>query len=270
MTGVDNLRSVGRKNACRAIAFTQSSPLCHVAVMDRLQKRLSSGDGAVHRIDVLLTSELDGGMAPFRHDDLDLVIHHWTGTAELPLIEGTLWAFVDWVLPGMAGLEVCRRLRCDPLTASAHVTMVLEDDDVEDRKRALRTGADDYMMGPLTRTALLDRILGANLLAPQPGASARFSQGDLTIDVAAFQARWKGRPISLMPNEFRLLRYFVEHPGRVFTRSQLILALGKQEPAVDERTVDVWVGRLRRALKAAGAGNPLRTVRSLGYVFDAA
>jgi two-component system phosphate regulon response regulator PhoB len=71
-----------------------------------------------------------------------------------------------------------------------------------------------------------------------------------------------------MPNEFRLLRYFVEHPGRVFTRSQLISALGKQEPAVDERTVDVWIGRLRRALRAAGAGNPLRTVRSLGYVFD--
>ena len=67
----------------------------------------------------------------------------------------------------------------------------------------------------------------------------------------------------------RLLRYFIEHPGRVFTRNQLIAALGKQEPAVDERTVDVWIGRLRRALKGVGAGNPLRTVRSLGYVFDA-
>ncbi|PEQ12753.1 DNA-binding response regulator [Novosphingobium sp. PC22D] len=223
----------------------------------------------MQRIDVLLTSELDGGFAPFRHDDLYLVLHHWADLAEIPLIEGSLWAFIDWVLPGISGLEVCRRLRCDPLTANAHVTMVLEDDDQEDRKRAMRTGADDYMLGPLTRTALLDRILSANLRTQQIGAASRLSQGELTIDVAAFQARWKGKPVPLMPNEFRLLRYFVEHPGRVFTRAQLIQALGKQEPAVDERTVDVWVGRLRRALKSAGAGNPLRTVRSLGYVFDA-
>ncbi len=223
----------------------------------------------MQRIDVLLTSELDGGFAPFRHEDLYLVLHHWSDLGELPLIEGSLWAFIDWVLPGISGLEVCRRLRCDPLTASAHVTMVLEDDEQEDRKRAMRTGADDYMLGPLTRTALLDRILSANLQTQQLGAASRLSQGELTIDVAAFQARWKSKPVSLMPNEFRLLRYFVEHPGRVFTRAQLIQALGKQEPAVDERTVDVWVGRLRRALKAAGAGNPLRTVRSLGYVFDA-
>jgi two-component system phosphate regulon response regulator PhoB len=72
----------------------------------------------------------------------------------------------------------------------------------------------------------------------------------------------------MMPNEFRLLRFFVEHPGRVFTRAQLITALGKQEPPIDERTVDVWIGRLRRAMRAAGAGDLLRTVRSLGYVFD--
>src|SRR5690606_27284096 len=123
-------------------------------------------------------------------------------------------------------------------------------------------------LGPLTRTALLDRVLAANLHEHEATATRSVSQGELTIDVAAFQARWKGKPLSLMPNEFRLLRYFVEHPGRVFTRVQLISALGKQEPAVDERTVDVWIGRLRRALRAVGAGNPLRTVRSLGYVFD--
>jgi two-component system phosphate regulon response regulator PhoB len=90
----------------------------------------------------------------------------------------------------------------------------------------------------------------------------------LDIDIAAFQARWHGKPIPLMPNEFRLLRYFVEHPGRVFTRSQLIAALGKHDGPIDERTVDVWVGRLRRALRVAGAGDMLRTVRSLGYVLD--
>lgn len=195
-------------------------------------------------------------------------MHRWTDFAELPLIEGALWVFIDWVLPQMSGLELCRRLRADPLTAQAHVTIVLEEDNLEDRKRALRMGADDYIVGPLTRTALLDRVLGASL-ADQEGAGVKVvAQGDLTVDVGAFQARWQGRPIPLMPNELRLLRYFIEHPGRVFSRGQLIAALGKQEPPVDERTVDVWIGRLRRALKTAGAGNPLRTVRSLGYVFD--
>lgn len=222
----------------------------------------------MRRIDVLLTSELAGGTAPFRHDALELTFHRWTSLNELPLLEGSLWAFIDWVLPDISGLEVCRRLRCDPLTAQAHVTMILEDDDQEARRRALRNGADDYMLGPVNRTKLLDRVLAFNVHENDVAMPQLVTLGELAIDLAAFQARWRGKPISLMPNEFRLLRYFVEHPGRVFTRSQLIAALGKQEPPVDERTVDVWVGRLRRALRAAGAGNPLRTVRSLGYVFD--
>lgn len=223
----------------------------------------------MRRIDILLTSDIAGGLAPFRHGDLEAVFHKWANLGELPLLEGALWAFVDWVLPDISGLEVCRRLRCDPLTAQAHITMILDEDDPESRRRALRTGADDYMAGPVDRAALLDRVLSLQLRDQDAGALRAVTLGQLTIDLAAFQARWQGRPIPLMPNEFRLLRYFVEHPGRVFTRSQLITALGKQEPPVDERTVDVWVGRLRRALRAAGAGNPLRTVRSLGYVFDA-
>ena len=227
----------------------------------------------MRHIDVLLTSDLDGGMAPFRHDELELVFHRWTDMDGLPLLEGSLWAFIDWVLPDIAGLEVCRRLRSDPLTAQAHVTMILDDGSEEDRqedcRRALRTGADDYMIGPIDRTMLLDRVLSLKVHDHDTGALRSLTQGDLTIDLAAFQARWQGKAIGLMPNEFRLLRYFVEHPGRVFTRAQLISALGKQEPPVDERTVDVWIGRLRRALRGVGAGNPLRTVRSLGYVFDA-
>lgn len=222
----------------------------------------------MQRIDILLTGDLVGGFAPFRHADLELVLHRWSNPAQLPLIEGSLWAFVDWVLPDMSGLELCRRLRCDPATATAHITVVLEEDDLEDRKRALRTGADDYIVGPLTRTALLDRVLSGHVADHGEANGRKVALGDLTIDIPAFQARWQGKAIALMPNEFRLLRYFVEHPGRVFTRGQLISALGKQEPSIDERTVDVWIGRLRRALKAVGAGNPLRTVRSLGYVFD--
>jgi len=222
----------------------------------------------MRHIDILITNELDGGIAPFTHGDLQVAFHKLDRSGDLPLLDGALWAFVDWVLPEISGLELCRRLRCDPLTAQAHVTMILEEDDQEARRRALRTGADDYMVGPINRAALLDRVLSLKLNEPGEGALRALALGGLTIDLAAFQARWHGKPVPLMPNEFRLLRYFVEHPGRVFTRSQLISALGKQEPAVDERTVDVWIGRLRRALRAAGAGNPLRTVRSLGYVFD--
>ncbi len=222
----------------------------------------------MRRIDILLTGELAGGMAPFSHGELELVFHRWSQPDELPLLEGSLWAFVDWVLPEISGLELCRRLRCDRLTADAHVTMILEDDDPEARRRALRSGADDYMLGPIDRTAVLDRVLALKVNDHESVPLRALQQGDLIIDLPAFQARWQARPIPLMPNEFRLLRYFVEHPGRVFTRAQLIAALGKQEPPVDERTVDVWIGRLRRALRNAGAGNPLRTVRSLGYVFD--
>ncbi|MFA7586984.1 MAG: response regulator transcription factor [Novosphingobium sp.] len=222
----------------------------------------------MRHIAILLTSEIEGGMAPFSHGGLEIAFHRWTRPGDLPLIEGSLWAFVNWVLPEISGLELCRRLRCDPQTAGAHITMILDEDDQDARRRALRAGADDYMVGPATRTALLDRVLAARIDHHDTTALRALSLGDLTIDLAAFQARWRGQAIPLMPNEFRLLRYLVEHPGRVFTRAQLIAALGKQEPALDERTVDVWIGRLRRALRAAGAGTPLRTVRSLGYVLD--
>jgi two-component system phosphate regulon response regulator PhoB len=199
---------------------------------------------------------------------MQIRFHRWARLSDLPLLDNTAWAFVDWVLPDISGLEICRQLRCAPLTARAHITMILEEDDLDVRRRALRAGADDYMVGPINRTMVLDRVL-STVMQDYDGAMLHsLSAGDLTIDLAAVLARWKGKPIPLMPNEFRLLRFFVEHPGRVFTRAQLIAALGKQEPPVDERTVDVWIGRLRRALRAVGAGDPLRTVRSLGYVLD--
>jgi two-component system phosphate regulon response regulator PhoB len=171
------------------------------------------------------------------------------------------------VLPELSGLELCRRLRCDPQTEQAHVTMILEEDDAEPKRRALRAGADDYIVGPVDRASVLDRVLSVQLPEREaPGRTLRL--GDLTLDLAALQARWKDKAIGLMPNEFRLLRYLMEQPGHVFSRGQLIAALGKQEQPVDERTVDAWVSRLRRALREAGAGYPLRTVRSLGYVLD--
>jgi two-component system phosphate regulon response regulator PhoB len=219
-------------------------------------------------VNIFLTSELGESLDDFVHDDRRFTFDRLGPDGPRRLVEGPMWAFVDWVLPDIAGLEMCRRLRADARTADAHITIVLEEDDAEDRRRALRAGADDYLVGPLTRTAVLDRVLALQSRGAERHATRRFEAGALTIDMAALQARWAGEPITLRPNEFRLLRFFAENPNRVLTREDLINGLGKREPAIDERTVDVWVGRLRRAIKAAGGGNPLRTVRSLGYVFD--
>lgn len=219
-------------------------------------------------VNIFVTGDLGESLEDFVHDHRRFTFDRLGPDGPRRLVEGPMWAFVDWVLPDLAGLELCRRLRADQRTADAHVTMVLEEDDPEDRRRALRAGADDYMVGPLTRTAVLDRVLALQSRGTERLAPRRFDCGALTIDMAALQARWAGTPIVLRPNEFRLLRFLAENPGRVLTREDLIAGLGKREPAIDERTVDVWIGRLRRAIKAAGGGNPLRTVRSAGYVFD--
>lgn len=219
-------------------------------------------------VNIFLTDRMAEALDDFVHDDMRFVFDRLDPTGPRRLVEGPVWAFVNWVMEDLAGLEMCRRLRADARLQDAHITMVLEADDIEDRRRALRAGADDYMVGPLDRNAVLDRVLALQT-QQQRHATTRFQLGDLVIDMTALQARWAGEPIALRPNEFRLLRFLAENPNRVLGRAELIAGLGKQEPPIDARTVDVWVGRLRRALKAAGAGNPLRTVRSLGYVFDA-
>lgn len=221
----------------------------------------------MRQIDILVTGALPGGSDAFAHGDLRVVFHRWQGDQPLPLLDGRPWAFVDWVLPDLSGLELCRRLRCDPQTEAAHVTMVLEEDESEAKRRALRAGADDYVIGPIDRSTVLDRVLSVQLPDAE-GPARTLRLGELSLDLAALQARWKDKPVALMPNEFRLLRYLMEQPGHVFSRASLIAALGKQEQPIDERTVDAWVSRLRRALRDAGAGYPLRTVRSLGYVLD--
>ncbi|MFN4039444.1 MAG: response regulator transcription factor [Erythrobacter sp.] len=219
-------------------------------------------------VHIFLTSELAETLEDFLHDGRRFTFDRLPPEGPRRLVEGPMWAFVDWVMEDLAGLELCRRLRADSRTADAHVTMVLEADDLEDRRRALKAGADDYMIGPLTRTLVLDRVLALQSRRSDPAGMRRIEQGPLVINLGALQARWQDRPIVLRPNEFRLLRFFAENPNRVLSRGELIAGLGKGEAPIDERTVDVWIGRLRRALKQAGAGNPLRTVRQMGYVFD--
>lgn len=182
--------------------------------------------------------------------------------------DGPLWCFVDWLLPELSGLEMVRRLREAKATRHGHITMVLEGGDPEDQRRALRAGADDYLVGPLSPAKLAERLELYDAAEPVAPARARLVHGDLTLDLAAHQVRLRGQPLTLRPNEFRLLAHFIAHPDQVFSRAALIERIGKDSEAIDERTVDVWIGRLRRSLTAHGAADPLRTVRSLGYVLD--
>lgn len=184
--------------------------------------------------------------------------------------EGPVRCFVDWLLPDTSGLEMCRRLRGSSATMDAHITLALDEDTDEARRRAMRSGADDYMIGPLAVEHLLARLGEYRAARMTETPPERAKEGGLTLDLAAHGFRWRGRLIALAPNEFRLLAHFLDNPDRLFTRAQLIAVLGKGDEVTDERTVDVWIGRLRRALRKHGGPDVVRTVRSLGYVMDSA
>ena len=204
----------------------------------------------------------------FELNDTRFVFRHLPPEGPTVLIEGPCFVFVDWTLDTLSGLEMCRRLRADPRTRDVHVTMVLDEDDAEDRRRALRAGADDYMLHPATRQAMLDRILAQDPEAGWRGTPEVIQAGNLQVMPAAERACWGEQLLSLSPNEFRLLRFIAENPNRILSRKELISALGKSGDPDYLRTVDVWIKRLRSALRKAGAGEILRTVTNKGYVLD--
>ncbi len=222
----------------------------------------------MNAINIFLTDALGEEAEDFTHGETRYAFARLYPDGPHRVIEGPVYIFVDWVMDELSGLEMCRRLRADSRTQDAHITIVLDDDDPQNKRRALRAGADDYMIGPVMRSALLDRVMVLQAGSGQTAVSDIHVLGDLTIDAAALRARWAGEPLDLRPNEFRLLRFFAQNPDRVLTRAALIAALGKQEPPIDERTVDVWIGRLRSAMRHAGSGDRVRTVRFLGYVYD--
>jgi two-component system, OmpR family, phosphate regulon response regulator PhoB len=222
----------------------------------------------MHRVSILTTSREAAEFEDFVHGDTAFVFYHLPAEGPRRLIEGPAWAFVNWLMDDLSGLEMCRRLRADPRMREAHVTIVLEHDDSEDRRRALKAGADDYAVGPLGRQAMLDRVLALHSGHPQRGPAQMVEVGELQINVAGEQARWQGRLLPLRPNEFRVLRFMAENPNRVLSRQELVEALGKAGDPDYLRTVDVWIKRLRSGLRGAGAGSLLRTVHGKGYVLD--
>ncbi|HYD27377.1 phosphate regulon transcriptional regulator PhoB [Brevundimonas sp.] len=175
---------------------------------------------------------------------------------------------LDWMLPKLSGIEVCRRIRGKAETRNLPVIMVTARAEETDRVRGLDTGADDYMTKPFSMVELNARIR-AVLRRIRPGlADDRLNHGDIVIDRVAHRVRRAGQEIHLGPTEFRLLDHLMQHPGRVFSREQLLDAVWGSDVYVEARTVDVHVGRLRKALNIEGTVNPIRTVRSAGYSLD--
>jgi two-component system phosphate regulon response regulator PhoB len=179
-----------------------------------------------------------------------------------------LLCFVDWLLPDKSGLEYCRQLKLTDTGRRCHATLVLESADGISQRRAIEAGADDYIIGTMDRKTLSRRIALALSYGADDASLHKYVQGRLIVDAASFRAHYAEKPLALGPTEFRLLMYFAANPDRVISRNKLIQIVGKDAGAVDDNTVNVWVGRLRKALNKAGAPDFIRTVRSVGYVFD--
>ncbi|MDO5630542.1 MAG: phosphate regulon transcriptional regulator PhoB [Paracoccus sp. (in: a-proteobacteria)] len=172
---------------------------------------------------------------------------------------------LDWMLPNVSGIEVCRRLKADPMTRPIPIIMLSARGDEGDRVRGLETGADDYMVKPYSVVELMAR-LRTQLRRTRPASMGeRLSFNDIVLDAAEHRVFRGGQPLHLGPTEFRLLSTLMEKPGRVWTREQLLDRVWGRDIYVDTRTIDVHVGRLRKALMANGGDNPVRTVRGTGY-----
>ena len=175
---------------------------------------------------------------------------------------------LDWMIEGVSGLEVCRRLRRKAATANVPINMLTARGEESDRIRGLDTGADDYVTKPFSPAELVARV-GAVMRRVRPAlAGEKLAYGDLEMDVEAHKVRRAGEPVALGPTEFRLLRHFLEHPGRVFSRDRLLGAVWAHDEDIEPRTVDVHVRRLRQALNQGGRPDLIRTVRSAGYALD--
>lgn len=176
---------------------------------------------------------------------------------------------LDWMLPKISGIEVCRRLRSRQETRNLPIIMLTARGEEADRIRGLDTGADDYIVKPFLMKELFARVR-AVLRRIRPGlADDKVSHGDITIDRVSHRVLRQGEEIHLGPTEFRLLDYLIQHPGRVFSREQLLDAVWGADVYVEARTVDVHIGRLRKALGKVAGPDPIRTVRSAGYALNA-
>jgi two-component system phosphate regulon response regulator PhoB len=175
---------------------------------------------------------------------------------------------LDWMLPGLSGIELCRRLRARPETKQLPIIMLTARGEESERVRGLATGADDYLVKPFSVPELLARIRALLRRASPERVATVLMIGDLELDREKKRVSRSSRPVDLGPTEFRLLEFLMERPGRVFSREQLLDGVWGSDVYIDERTVDVHVGRLRKALNRGHGADPIRTVRGAGYSLD--
>ena len=175
---------------------------------------------------------------------------------------------LDWMIEGVSGIEVCRRLRRHAETANVPIIMLTARGEEPDRLRGFETGADDYVVKPFSPKELVARV-GAVLRRVRPAlAGEQLSYADIEMDIVSHKVKRGGETIALGPTEFRLLRHFLEHPGRVFSRERLLDSVWGRESDIEARTVDVHIRRLRKAINEGGRADIIRTVRSAGYALD--
>jgi two-component system, OmpR family, phosphate regulon response regulator PhoB len=175
---------------------------------------------------------------------------------------------LDWMLPLVSGLEVCRQIRRAPATRALPVIMLTARGEEGDRVRGLDSGADDYVVKPFSPGELVARLRAVIRRAQPNAADNVLHYADLAMDLSAYRVTRDGKPVHLGPTEFRLLYHFLQHPGRVFSREQLLDRVWGQDSDIELRTVDVHIRRLRKVLNAGGGADLLRTVRSVGYALD--
>lgn len=199
--------------------------------------------------DVRVTADGDEAMVLAAEDVPDLVI-------------------LDWMIEGVSGLEVCRRLRREKPTAHVPIIMLTARETEDDRVRGLETGADDYVTKPFSPRELLARV-SAVLRRVRPAlAGETIEVGDLQLDPVAHRLERGGNEVQVGPTEYRLIKFFMEHPRRVFSRSQLLDAVWGNDSEIEERTVDVHIRRLRKSIALENVRDPIRTVRSAGYALE--
>jgi two-component system phosphate regulon response regulator PhoB len=175
---------------------------------------------------------------------------------------------LDWMLPGLSGIELCRRLRARQETKSLPIIMLTARGEESERVRGLATGADDYVVKPFSVPELLARVRALLRRSKPERMADTLTLGEIELDRVKKRVSRGGRDINLGPTEYRLLEYLMERPGRVFTREQLLDGVWGSDVYIDERTVDVHVGRLRKALNRGRDVDPIRTVRGSGYSID--
>jgi two-component system phosphate regulon response regulator PhoB len=175
---------------------------------------------------------------------------------------------LDWMLPEVSGIELCRRIRARERTHKVPIIMLTARGEENERVRALSLGADDYVTKPFSVIELMARAYAVLRRVNPERVSSKIIMGDIELNRDEVRVKRDGKPVHLGPTEFKILEYFMERPARVLTRDQLIDGVWNSSEEIEERTVDVHIGRLRRALLTGRKKDPFRTVRGVGYSFE--